>query len=1467
MSRKKREIKIVFANVLVLFASQAVWALPQGGISDTSTITTSGSRMHINQTTEKSIINWQSYSIGKNEAVIYSQPSTNSISLNRVVGSDPSIIYGQLSANGRVWVINPNGLLVGKGAKIDVGSFLGSTLNITDNDFLNGKYTFNNAKGLSSSITNLGDITAKKGGYVVLISPTITNKGNISSKLGKAYLASGDKVTLTFANDNLIGFNIDKETANALIKNTGKISANGGEAILSAKSAGDLLKTVINNKGIIEAQTIENRDGKIYLLGGKENNAISVGGTLDASAPNGGDGGFIETSAAKVKVADDAKITTYAPYCTTGEWLIDPQDYTIAASGGDITGDALSSNLNTSNVTIQSSSGSASGNGDINVNDDISWDKNTLTLTAARDININAVMTASGTAKLSLNPATANGGDSAVSGGAVKVGINPDGTFKGRVDFPGRSGTGFLTINGTDYTVINSLGEEGSTTGTDLQGMQGNLSGHYALGSNIDASDTKNWNSGKGFSPVGDDSARFNGTFDGLGHTIKNLTINRPDAKFVGLFGYTNSATIQNIGLINVDVSGGKALGGLVGGTYSSTISNSYATGNVNGNYYYKGGLVGASLKSTISNSYFTGSVKGKLGYTGGLVGSTDSSTISNSYATGGVSGSNWVGGLVGSTGSSTISNSYATGGVSGGSKVGGLVGEADYSTISNSYATGSVSGGNKVGGLVGWANSSTISNSYAIGSVESDGGSSYYTGGLAGYASDSTISNSYATGSVSGGNKVGGLVGDPFSSTISNSYATGSVSGSGNMVGGLVGHVNFSTISNSYYDIESSTINGEHKITIGGIYNNQFNDWLSNGKSLNPSYYFSSDGSYYLISSVSDLKNLLGFYWQKNKFKLTADLDLKDTPNFWIPYFTATEFNGNNHIISNLAINNVSNNNCIGFFGYISNTSIKNLGLTNVNISGNYYVGGLVGHADYSTISNSYFTGSVKGKLRYTGGLVGYAYISTISNSYATGSVSGSYVGGLVGYADSSTISNSYATGSVSGSYVGGLVGYADYSTISNSYATGSVSGNSYVGGFAGDNDGTTFTNDFWDIDTSGTSTGVGDGDSSGVTGKHTAEMKKMATFSDAGWDIANTGGVGTVWRIYEGNTYPLLRSFLKPLTIKANDDTKTYDGQPYSGGNGVTYQGFVNGEDTSVLLGTLTYSGNSQGAKDTGSYMIIPGGLYSNNQQGYDITYKNGTLTINPAPLTIIANPNTKIYDGTTTASATPTVIGTIYGTDKPNFIETYDNKNAGTGKTLIPSGIVKDGNNGKNYSYTFVKNTNGVINPAPLTIKANDMEKTYGDEITFNGTEFTAKGLVNNESIGKVDLTSDGAPKTAPVGTYDIIPSNAQGGTFNPNNYKITYEKGKLNVNPAPSSIRDIYYPIIEENYYIPSSVTNHHKSHYVSLNSANINVEPHWKSNYLIIDKRNIENINYLKIENLTQSTIQGKNKGKLNKGRY
>jgi len=180
----------------------------------------------------------------------------------------------------------------------------------------------------------------------------------------------------------------------------------------------------------------------------------------------------------------------------------------------------------------------------------------------------------------------------------------------------------------------------------ELQNMSKNLSGNYALANDIDATITKTWNNGSGFVPIGNYNNRFGGTFDGKGYKIINLYINRSSQNDVGLFGYTSKyAVIENVGLVNVSVSGNYDVGGLVGWNYYGTVSNSYATGNVSGRRYV-GGLIGENY-GTVNNSYATGNVSGSDWDVGGLIG-LNFGTVSNSYSTGSVSGRRYVGRLVG---------------------------------------------------------------------------------------------------------------------------------------------------------------------------------------------------------------------------------------------------------------------------------------------------------------------------------------------------------------------------------------------------------------------------------------------------------------------------------------------------------------------------------------------------------------------------------------------------------------------------------------------------------------------------------------------------------------------------------------------------------------------------------------------------------------------------------------------------
>jgi len=214
---------------LVFFANPAQ-ALPAGGqvSAGSATIQQSPAQptptLTVNQSTQNAAINWQSFSIGANEAVQFNQPSTGSITLNRVTGQDPSQILGKLTANGQIFLLNPNGILFGQDAQVNVGGIVASTLGMSDADFMAGNYVFTNT-GSAGSLVNEGTITVTPGGYAALIGPLVTNSGKIKAPDGSIALTAGDRVTLTFADGGLAGLSVDIGTLNALVANKGAIIA------------------------------------------------------------------------------------------------------------------------------------------------------------------------------------------------------------------------------------------------------------------------------------------------------------------------------------------------------------------------------------------------------------------------------------------------------------------------------------------------------------------------------------------------------------------------------------------------------------------------------------------------------------------------------------------------------------------------------------------------------------------------------------------------------------------------------------------------------------------------------------------------------------------------------------------------------------------------------------------------------------------------------------------------------------------------------------------------------------------------------------------------------------------------------------------------------------------------------------------------------------------------------------------
>lgn len=770
-SRRWRQLCLgSVASAALASAAMAAGPLPTNGkvVAGSATIANGAKSVTVNQSTSRAIIDWNSFSIGGGNSVFFNNGS--GATLNKVTGGSLSQIDGLLQSTGSVFLINPSGVVVGRGGKVVTnGSFIGSTRDLSNSAFMaGGTYDFTGTS--NGNVTNQGTITST-GGDVVLVGKSVNNSGSISAPQGTAALAAGDDVTLTPASGDQ-RISIAAGTGN--VTNTGSVSAAAAEL----KAADGNVYALAGNSGVVRATGAQNIGGHIWLTSnggdvqmtgnvaasnadgsggtvtvrgasieasgtidtsataaGKNGGTASIiatgtttiAGTIRANGSDGAKGGFVETSGEHLHVAGSSKITTYAPDGITGTWLIDPTDFVIAASGGDDTGAHISSELNgNTNVDIESSNGSGGTDGNVIVNDPISWSTAAkLTLGAVNDIDINADITVSGGGALVMN----TGGDYVIASG-------------NSIFFTGGSSAGAsLTINTQPYTLEYSVAQ----LATDIAS---NASGYYALADNYDAGPDGTYTS----SPI---NTVFTGTFAGLGNTISNLTIDDTVTNDdVGLFAKIgNLGTVRDIGLLNASVTGTNSLNiGALVGYNEENVLNSYTTGTVTSLGSTSddvGGLVGNNY-GFIYQSYAQTNVLGASTNQGGLV------------------GYNEVGGLT--------QQSYATGMVNdtlAGAHVGGLAGENDGGFVED-YALGSVTGGSAafIGGLVG-VNSTTgaIQQTYSIGAVT--GGSGAVVGGLVGgndNVSNTSIQDSYFDTETSGtqtgiaggnGDTVDGVTGD----------------------------------------------------------------------------------------------------------------------------------------------------------------------------------------------------------------------------------------------------------------------------------------------------------------------------------------------------------------------------------------------------------------------------------------------------------------------------------------------------------------------------------------------------------------------------------------------------------------------------------------------------------------------------------------------------------------------------------
>ena len=358
----KKTLALLVMSALSLGAS-SVDAMPEGGVvrSGSGSVTQNGKEMTIRQDSGRLAMDWTGFSVGKDETVRFQQPGKDALALNRVTGNQQSVIDGSLLSNGHVLLVNPNGVVIGKNASIDVGGLVASTAQVKDNfmkEFGNSTGAFSLGGVSDGKIINEGTIKAE-GGLVALHAAKVENSGTISNTGGSAVLAAADTLTLTPDADGKLNFTVDGKAAEASALNKGAITADGGTIVMTADSASDVMSTVVNNSGTLQARTLrKNEKGQILLEGG-DKGQVEVSGTLDASGTEEGqsagnikvigektivhdgtnllargnvDGGKIETSGDVLNLGDNLNIDASGNRGSHGTWLLDPLEVVISES-------------------------------------------------------------------------------------------------------------------------------------------------------------------------------------------------------------------------------------------------------------------------------------------------------------------------------------------------------------------------------------------------------------------------------------------------------------------------------------------------------------------------------------------------------------------------------------------------------------------------------------------------------------------------------------------------------------------------------------------------------------------------------------------------------------------------------------------------------------------------------------------------------------------------------------------------------------------------------------------------------------------------------------------------------------------------------------------------------------------------------------------------------------------------------
>ena len=1158
---KAKSLKLVALTAMLsaynlCAAAPLVNELPQGQSVQSGnaifTKSTDNATLNINQSTSSLITNWDSFNIGANATVNFIQPTTSSTALNRVTTSTPSQIYGNLNANGQVFLINSAGIYFSKNSRVDTGGFVASTLDISNENFLNKNYKFNKTDSITGTIYNLGAVTAKDKNFVAFISSTIKNEGSAIAKDGSVALLSGDEVTISFDPHGMINFIIDKNTVDAMIENKGLIQVNEGMAIVSAKAIDTITNSIIKNSGDIEANSLSEIGGRIIL--GADNITIEETSNIEATGKIGGGkieiGGSYQNSdttvaqAVLVEVKSGAKIDASAiengDGGTISVWSdinnknsITKVSGTLIAKSGYINGDGgkietSGYSLNTKGITVNASS--TNGNGGLWLLDP---------------------------SNSTIDQATADGYVTTLnSGTSVTNQVNGDIEFQSDVTLNKSSGgDSTLTFDAGTNGVINLQSGSSITSNTGklnliLSGAQVNIK------NNIDANG-------------GDISINATATTQDVAVTLTGATVKTSNLGTISINADSYSSTNTNGNTNGINFTGDGSIVETQLGSITLT-----GKGSLLDDSFSRGIMINSTSTSEIRSS--SGDIilndidpdkagneyKGLFLKTGTLIGkgnlaSSSSDIILNvdnmTIYSGTANNFDSSGTLsIQSYGDSFKNNFYLKEFLLGTDLSGITVGKSTNITNIYSYLDMSIAGNINIHGKnISIYNNITTTNGGYI-NLASYGGQTTQTHAITTdnlLLSGGTLAN-YTLENES--NNFGTVAADAKKVYVTDSdgFTVGSVNGIDGITarwqvdlatvsGDLIINKNVSTtnsgtsaiILNAGQSIDAGNtaggniiINNNSTVTASGIGRVTFytgsilgSTGLSDLIGLGTNHFrYGSDESvtnYDLALSSGKF----GIY--RESPTLTIDADDITTTYSTAPTLTTT-------------VNGLQNN----------DTNIQALStLASVNIGG------------LTSTSGNYIYGS---------------HTLTASSAIDQLGYTLNYDTGTLNITKKDVITS--GTTSIDKVYDGTTDALANITNTTN---------------------GGVVTGDIVTLDSA-----------NGVFNDKDVGVDKTVTFSGT-----YTGEDKDNYNFIDQTTTANITQ--KSLTITAIDDTKTYDGNDYASNNGVTYSGFVANEDNSDLSGVLAYSGDSQTANQVGTYAITPEGYTSNN---YQINYIDGTLDI---------------------------------------------------------------------------------------------------------------------------------------------------------------------------------------------------------------------------------------------------------------